>query len=109
LKVGLGSDSDSSSSLRVSSLVSTAETETDEKEEEMGRRRRFGGMNEMGKLFRGWRIWKDGVDMDLDLPAWLNIEQVWTHVLRFPQLMFLKLLREKKDRERERERERDRF
>jgi hypothetical protein len=39
-------------------------------------RRRFGGMNEMGIFFRGWRIWKDG---DLDLPARstsLNIEQV---------------------------------
>lgn len=89
LKV-LATDSDSDSSLRVSSLVSTAETETDE----MGRRR-FGGMNEMGMFFRGWRIWKDGVDMDLDLPAWLNIEQVWTHVLRFAQLMFLELLTEK--------------
>jgi hypothetical protein len=74
-------------------LVRTAETETDEKGE-MGRLR-FGGINEMGMAFRGWRIWKDGVDKDLDLPAWLNIEQVWTHVLRFTQLMFLKLLRRK--------------
>ena len=57
-------------------------------------RRRFGGTNEMGIFLRGWRIWKDE---DLDLPAWLNIEQVWTHVLRFTQLMFLELLT---DRER---------
>jgi hypothetical protein len=48
---------------------------------------RFGGTNEMGIFFRGWRIWKDG---DLDLPAWLNIKQVWT-----TQLMFLELLSER--------------
>jgi hypothetical protein len=59
-------------------------------------------MSEMGMFSRGWRIWKD-VDMDLDLLAWLNIEQVWTYTNRFTQLMLLKLLRQK-DGERERER-----
>ena len=80
LKVGFSS----SSSLMVSCSVRTAETEKEEKDE-LGSLR-FGDSSEMGSFFKGWMRLK--VE-DLDLPAWLNIEQVWTHVLRFKELIFL--------------------
>jgi hypothetical protein len=71
LKV-LASDSNYSSSLRVSDI------DGDRRDGSSS----FWGYKRNGYIFQ--RV------EDLDMPAWLNIEQVWT-----TQLMFLELLRER--------------